>query len=387
MQKIRINDWQWMIETPALLHGWFDHWEDFARNSAVKQNPVRTVFKVEDLFYVKIEQPAGFWRRARNRLAPKAAREFAAGRALATAGVPVVRHLGWAKRGSAVMLLTEALPESCSALEYWHREIVYGPETPKKFLTGLAEFLNPFFAAGFYHPDFHLGNLLYCAPSGNFALVDVYGVRRPKKLSPRQITEHSRIVLELFRGLSNAEGSAFLRSVRSELSAAAAGEFWRRGLALRAARAQENWPKRRVQILENYSKYITPVNTADHEFLVRKMPGAGVAVDPPAIPDRLTGNYFDVAQLPSRRAEALWLESFRLELLGVDHLRPLVFEKPGVLYFEKPPDGARKASPDSTAEFIDRARTAGIEIDPAILLQLPNNRVVAPLMLLSNGGQ
>ncbi len=376
MQKIKINNWKWLIEDSALLHGWFEHWEDFARDFSVKRSPVRTVFKVENLFYVKVEQPIGFRRRLRNLFFPKAAREFAAGRALEAAGVPVVKHLGWAKYGSSNMLLTEAVDDSCSVHEYWHSEIVYGNTSSKKFLAAFAEFLQVFFASGFYHPDFHIGNILYSPPTESFALVDVYGVSRPGKLSVRQIAEHARIFLELYRGLSDSEAESFLLKVRNELTSGKAREFWQAGLAGKAAQAQKAWPKRRAQIEQNYSKFVEVLNIADNEFSVRKTPGSSSVATLDKLPGCLTGNYFDIMRLPYGEAENLWLESFRLELLGIDHLRPLIFEKPGVLYFEKAPDGARSAPRDKAEEFIARAKTAGVKINAESLLQLPNGRIV-----------
>ena len=375
MQKIQINDWTWHIENTALLHGWFERWQDFARDSIVKQNPVRKVFKIEELFYVKLEQPFDFWRKMRNFFSPKAAREFAVGRALEAAGVPVVKHLGWAKCGASNMLLTEAMPGSCSVNEYWYNEIIYGNASKKKFLDNFAKFLKVFFASGFYHPDFHIGNILYSPATESFALVDVYGVSQPNELSEWQIDEHSRIFLELYRGLNDSEGADFILKVRDDLNSLEAHEFWLDGLLERAARTQDDWVKRQRQILENYSKFIKVLNINDNDFLVRKVPGAVPAVDLEKIPDCLTGNYFDIIRLPHSEAENLWLESFRLELLGIDHLRPLVFEKPGVLYFEKVPDGAPKAPQDKAERFIARAKIARVSINPEFLLQLSNERI------------
>ena len=70
-----------------------------------------------------------------------------------------------------------------------------------------------------------------------------------------------------------------------------------------------------------------------------------------------------------------------MELLGIDHLRPLVFEKPGVLYFEKAPDGAPKAPQDKADEFIARAKIAGVEVNPESLLLLSNGRIAIAKLL------
>jgi len=375
MQKIKINNWTWLIENTALLHGWFERWKEFARNSVVKENPVRVVFKVEDLFYVKLEQPVDFWRKLRNFFSPKAAREFAIGRALEASGVPVVKHLGWAKSGFSNMLLTEAMPDSCSVHEYWHNEIVYGNVSKKSFLDNFAEFLQIFFASGFYHPDFHLGNILYSPNTESFALVDVYGINRPSKLSEWQIDEHNRIFLELYRGLTDSEAIDFLMKVRNILTLDHAKNFWEAGLIEKALKSERVWPKRQAQIEKNYSKFVEFLNISDNEFLVRKIPGSVPAVSLDKVPNCLNGNYFDIIRLPFAEAENIWLESFRLELLGIDHLRPLVFEKPGVLYFEKAPDGAPKAPQDKAEEFIARAKIAGVKVNVQSLLQLSNGRI------------
>ena len=55
---------------------------------------------------------------------------------------------------------------------------------------------------------------------------------------------------------------------------------------------------------------------------------------------------------------------------------PSGFEKPGVLYFEKAPDGAHKAPKDKAEEFIARAKTLGVDVDADSLLQLSNGRIV-----------
>jgi len=376
MQKIQVRNWIWFIENTALLHGWFERWQEFARDSVVKENPVRIVFKIEDNFYVKLEQPVDFWRKLRNFLSPKAAKEFAAGRALEASGVPVVKHLGWAKCGSRNMLLTESMPNSCSVYEYWHNKIIYGNASKKTFLLNFAEFLKVFFASGFYHPDFHLGNILYSPTTKSFALVDVYGISHPNKLSERQINKHKRIFLELYRGLSDSEAVNFLMQVRNELTMEEAKNFWEAGLIERAARTQKDWPKRCAQLQNNYFKFIKVLNTSGKEFLVRKIFGSMPTVDLDKIPDCLTSNYFDIMRLTHSEAENLWLESFRLELLGIDHLRPLVFERPDVLYYEKVSDGALRVPQDRAEEFLARAKIAGVEINGESLLQLANGRTV-----------
>ena len=379
MQKIKIDNWKWHIEDQALLADWFSNRDSYMQNSFVKKNPVRIVYKVEDLFFVKQEQPETFWRKLRNYFFPKASREFAIGKELELSGVPVVRHLGWAQNGSSNILLTEALPNSRSVLEYWYSEIVYGGTSPKKFIESFADFLKLFFISGFYHPDFHLGNILYSPSEDYFALVDVYGVTRPDNLSKKQINRHSNIFLELAQGLSDNEAVDLILKVRSELTREEALDFWEKGLVRRKEKALKNMEKRLNQIKNNYSKFIAAFKSHGNDFLVRKQPGAIPTVKISDIPACLNGNNFDVIRLSAEEAVEIWEKSFRAELLGIDHIRPLVFEKPGTLYYEKLPESAHKPSEDIVERFLKRAYNSGIKIDKNSIIQFPSGRVVCKM--------
>jgi hypothetical protein len=384
MRKIAINSWKWLIEDTALLNGWFDRWQDFARNCAVKQNPVRIVFKIEDLFYIKLENPKGLFKKLRNFFSPKAYREFHTGRALEEAGIPVVKHLGWAKNGSKSMLMTESIPDARSVLEYWYSEIIYGNVSTKKFLESFADFLKLFFESGFYHPDFHIGNILYSPQKNSFSLVDVYGIYRPEKLSLKQKNKLFNIIIELYRGLNDTEAVNFIRSINSDFTIEEAEKLWINGLKERADRTRKDWQKRQLQIEENYPKFIESCNISGDEFLIRKQPGPINTVKLENIPSYLNGNHFDLIHLPAEEAEELWRESFRLELLGIDHIRPLVFEKPNILYFEKTPDGTHKADVKKSQEYISRSEILGEKINTESILQFPNERTVIRIYNFNN---
>ena len=209
-------------------------------------------------------------------------------------------------------------------------------------------------------------------------MVDVYGISFVGRLSPKQIAAHNRIFLELWRGLSDSEAVDFITQGNA-LTPEEALEFWQTGLKIKAARAHKDWPKRQAQILNNYAKFVEVVKTPENEFLIRKQPGPVPAVKLADIPDCLNGNNFDIIRLSQDEAKELWLESFRWELLGIDHLRPLVFEKPGVLYFEKPPHDTHTPLPEQVEEFIARAKIAGIETAPETLQQFSSGRITTIL--------
>jgi hypothetical protein len=374
--KLKMNGWKWTIREAGLLDGWFENYDEFVSSSTVKVNPVRTVFKVNDLFFVKMEQPEGFWRKLRGFLAPKAKREFATGFELEMSGVPVVKHLGWGHRGGSSMLLTEAFPNAVSVLQYWNEQIIHGHIRSIDFLPQLAEFLNLFLLSGFFHPDFHLGNILYNPQDKSFALVDVYGIRRPENLSSRQKKRHQHIIFELKDGITDKQAVGLIIQLGFADDENSAAKVWEKGLHREVEFANAVWPKRKVQILDNYHKFVMKLQFDETIYLLRKNPGGNLAVNFDQVPDCLNGNNFDVVRLPASQAEDIWLKSFRLELLGIDHIRPLGFEKNNILYFEKSPDGARIAPPVEQTAFITKVKRVGAETKPENIYKFPNGRIV-----------
>ncbi|MCP3967119.1 MAG: hypothetical protein GY750_11350 [Lentisphaerae bacterium] len=373
---LKQNGWRWHIVDARLLDGWFDVWEKYCQEQCIKANPVRKVFTVDGLFHVKLEEPAETFRKIRSMFRPKAQIEFNIGQALEDAGVNVVKHLGWAQNGSCNMLLTASLSSSVSVHDYWMKEIVFGNGDSGIFLNKYAAFLKDFFASGFFHPDFHSGNILYSLKNDSFALVDVYGVSHPKGLSSKQRKIHEHIVFDLKYGMNKEQAAEFILEcgIKSDLSSAI--RFWEEGLTVEYKRVKNSFPKRLRQISENYQKFVNRIEEEDRVFLLKRFPIGLPGINEIEIPDHLNGNHYDVVQLPAEAANDLWTKSFLLNMLGFDHIQPIVFEEPNVLYFEKIPKATTEASAEDIAHFNEKAEMCGLKIVDTRLLRTANNRVL-----------
>lgn len=208
--------------------------------------------------------------------------------------------------------------------------------------------------------------------------MDVYGVRRPRNgVSKRQqLTMRNNVLFALRCGLRRRQAIKLALQLDLAANETDAHLVWLDGLVSVASRLGIEWPKRRRQLIEQYEKFILPKQIDETQWLIRKNPGGTPCVNPLHVPDILNGNNFDVVQMPSRNAQERWIDSFRLEMLGIDHLRPLVFEPPNLLYFERLPDGSRPAPDDLASEFVEDAAMLGFAIFPETLLMLPNGRII-----------
>ncbi|MEI2999517.1 MAG: hypothetical protein V8T86_01230 [Victivallis sp.] len=106
--------------------------------------------------------------------------------------------------------------------------------------------------SGLFHPDFHLGNILYDKVKRSFVLVDALGVRRAGFLD-RQFRAYRmrRVAMELREILSRERMTAFL----SACGIPNADAFYDRALDREADALWREWPKRRRQILAGYPKF------------------------------------------------------------------------------------------------------------------------------------
>ncbi len=318
MIRIRSGVWLWQLldEQPFLDLG--RHPEELTADTVpVKRNAVRAVFR-RNGYYLKITVPNRLWSTLREALAPKARAEFRTAQQLAAAGIPVVEHLGFGCAGGNNLLITRAFPESVPALDYAVQHLWRNTDAAPEFLPGLAACWRNFLDSGFFHPDLHLGNLLYQPESGHFALVDLAGVRRRHPTAARRRTMcrglfdlRELLGMERFRtftadcGLPPAEFDALYAEVR--------------------ARAAAEWPRRRRQFLQGYEKYVAEGDGVrcfrDLDRALRTTPEARTQLElQTGTPEAL---------------EQLALAGFRLDLMQLPHPRIAALEpKAGKLYRE-----------------------------------------------------
>ncbi len=331
------NQWRWVLREPNILHPWFDDYQRWMDKHLVKRNPVRTVFYYED-YFIKLDRPETLWHRLRAYWRPKAAQEFNLALQLEQAGVPVVKYLAWGRCGSSTMLVTRAFPQAVTVSDYWLNNFLYAENSPQEFLSYLATFLRQFFAVKCYHPDLHLGNILYNPIEKKFALVDLYGVSAPgKRLSTRQKLRMFSIATALRRVLSPTEAADFLEQAGMALPHLSAVELWQKLLDNERKRIQHEWPKRRRQIIAEYDKYMQCHCDESGKYLFRLKPNRQPYTEPKRPLPRTVAQLVPLT-LTNEQAEQIWTEAFLHDFLGDEAPLPLVWQQPphspeSILYF------------------------------------------------------
>ncbi len=313
IKKFEQGGWQWQLPDAGFLTPWLENLPEQLRQNLVKQNALRTVFKASSdngELFVKYDHPRSALNKLKARFKTKVRQEFEAAKLLESAGIPVVEYPGWGVRGIEGMLISRALNNSINARNYWFENAIPEPDKRIKFLNGLTAFIKTFTTNNFYHPDFHLGNLLYCPDTGEFRIVDPYGIRKTGGLSSAQQFKMQQIAGAMRGELTEQEivdlyvNSGWAKKREPALA------IWKKIVAASNANMEKLWPKRRGQILSGKSKYCEKVVTpGGNAFMIRKDISGKLMIVPEKIREVLQN--LSCREMSISEAEEIWLDSFR----------------------------------------------------------------------------
>lgn len=362
--KTNINNWEWEIEDPGFLEYWFSDWESLKDNNPVKSNPEREVFIIEvqgRKYYVKYSHPTSLLQKTRAKIIPKAASEFNAAKLLENSGIATARVIGWAKKGSESMLVTEAITGAADARKYWFSIDYHDFERRKVFLNSMTNFLRVFLAAGFYHPDFHLGNLLVTENNNKIklTLIDPYGLTDVNSLSGKKSFEMLCIIGALRGEINDETGKDLVKVINPELSEEEAAETWQKIIIAESMKTIKLWEKRQDRILSD-PRYSQILNEDNMKVRIRK-DLAGNPVIHLQSTDEISQyeNEYDLKKMTPEEAEKAWLFSFKAEFHRIPEERPIAWitreNQPECLLYEK-----EKKTVLSQEEIEFRAKLAGL---------------------------
>lgn len=363
-----ISGWAWHVKQNANLPA-----EILApspeRKRLVKKNALREVFVAEDndgaRYYLKFFKPLSFFDKIKAQAFPKAGIEYKSALALENKSVPCVEYLAWASKGACSVLLSREMTSSENALHFWFKTSSVDADMRKRFLKGLSGFLKCFFASGFFHPDFHLGNLLVNIESCEFAIVDPYGIREVDKLSASGRFEMQRIIGALRGELEQEEALEFILDSGMSANHDDAENLWRRITQAEAAEMRKLWEKRKTQILSGKSKYCKEKKINEAKWMIRNDIGGEPMTGEDDIADKSgLESKFELKNFSDDDAEKIWLSSFKLQFHRLPHLRPVLWksgkDEMSALYFEKP-----ESDPENSGDYSyyeKRAEEEGLDI-------------------------
>ncbi len=260
----------------------------------IKSNPVRRVWRDGNLFF-KSEK--------RKPLYSKAKREYNSLLLLQKLNIPAVRPVKFYSSGEFDVLVTENFAaDAIDCNSAWEKSAGKDPV----FVSGYFDFVRKILEANIWHPDFHNGNILYSPEKNAFALVDVYGVKKQSLFHRLPVFRRrmTRIILEAREFIPYAG----LKSIYTGITRSG-GEAFDAALKRESAAVLREWPRRRKQILNCYSKFAekSPNGTFFSLNSARKRYAA-------AGKKRNT---------TPEEAEKLWLEHFFLQLNRLPHVKIL----------------------------------------------------------------
>ncbi len=369
-KEYRQNGWEWHLKNPDVLEPWFHSWKQIAKKNMVKSSCVRAVFKVETekaAYYVKYNYPLSLTSKIHSSFIPKSKSEFNSSVLLEKQGISVVEICGWGRRGTESMLITKELEDSVNARTLWFSEERMNPQLKKVFLDSFADFLKKFMHSGFYHPDFHLGNMMIKRSDMDFVLVDTHGIEKKKKLRDSQYFRMLRVIGALRGEITDREaGELILKSLLAK-DFASADEIWYSILEAEAAEIEKLWDKREKQIISGTGKYCSVFKTAEgYGISVRNSVSGQSLVDKKIYLQGKIEDAYEPLELNEAEARKLWLTSFRLQFHRIPHRMPIAWickdhDRSVLLYRENNPGHIKKN--EKVGEFLKRCRVAGIRDD------------------------
>ncbi|MDR0931936.1 MAG: hypothetical protein LBM70_02820 [Victivallales bacterium] len=302
------NTYRWQFSSEAVHSELGDTPETLLNDGVeIKANPVRRVIRNGE-YFLKCD------RRGVARLL----REWKSAKLLRASEIPVVEYLACGNSPNGGCLITRALPNSESVADFYYTNFVRNHENPKAFLDSFAAFMRIIFNSGLFHPDFHIGNILYDKHNHKFVLVDAMGIRK-STLFDRLFYNYRmwRIVMELREILDREQMIRLIASCKIPNPKL----FYDRALDREADMLWKEWPKRRNQILTGYPKFTRQIDGVLH--VVDPLRQIAETIDCEVIENEDTdtlekmflAHYFlQLAKIPHRRAKAYDPEGGKLYL-------------------------------------------------------------------------
>ncbi|MBQ9336722.1 MAG: hypothetical protein IJS14_05435 [Lentisphaeria bacterium] len=230
----------------------------------VKQNPKRKVYRLDcaggRTLYLKLFAGRGPLI-SHLRFYPRL--EYLAARRLEKLQLPVIRYLAWGRFLRGGFCLSEGIPGTVPARQYFFQTARHRKDLAASFLTELAEVTRRLRACRIHHPDFHLGNILWSAPEGKLYLADPWGVHR------RLLRTRPDAVLLCLPWLE-LRGCAEEAALEDGLCKAGLAEaradarvLLDRAAALHERRVRRHWNKLSARILSGKSKFATEIELGE----------------------------------------------------------------------------------------------------------------------------
>lgn len=314
-------------------------------------------------YFAKLNKPVSFYHKAKAFFFPNSCFEFKSAMLAELLGLPVVRASGWCAKDSMDMIVTENPGKSFVEAGFYWKEICLDNSVKRSaFLSGLSGFVRKYIAAGLYHRDFHLGNLLLEDKKGmiSFILIDPLGIKR-KRNSTLFNSGVLRLLGILKNDISCEDRVKFLQQAGIIGNESEFKPVWEKIISCLAKHEDRKWFGRRSKILKGNSRYSELGKGKDGlSYLVKKEFAGELCLDPDFC------NNYERLVLNRRAARKYWLYSCFLQSHGIDLKMPVAWqrkkEEENLILMERPDDFQQLSDDVNVEEFAAQCKASGVKI-------------------------
>ena len=272
----------------------------------VKQNPKRKVYRLRcadgSELYLKLFAGQNclqsFFRF-------NARHEYQNARSLEKAGLPMIRYLAWGQLHRGGFCLSEGIPQAVSVRQYFFETLIRDPERRSAFLTELAGITGQLLNLSIRHPDFHLGNILFCPVTGQLSLADPWGIHPVLLRLKKYRLEWCLPWLELYGSVPEDPLLAGMEDAGLAGNRSEADSLLKEALARHLSLIQRHRAKLNARILSGKSKYATEIELPEGRCSFRHTEWF-------AAPDTLeiSSRWHAVQYKTEADSRLIWLDSF-----------------------------------------------------------------------------
>ncbi len=366
LKKNKLGDWVIYYDAAALDNNIIDAFNDLTKFEPIKENDKRKIIKVpsedgDKTYYLKLHLVNKFADKIRVLFKNKARHEYESCLLLKQNNIPVANYFAWAiNLNGETLIISEELENSQTARSYWYElsldkfnsPVVTNDNSTLKnyhaitqFIDELTSLLKTFVEKKIYHPDLHLGNLLWDDVQEKLFVIDPYGISKKRKFSKKQLFDFIGIIVGLRNYLSFAELLDLCLEIKICDNKKDASTLLKDYLE-KQYDGNKDWEKRFKQILagrEKYNHKFMATNDDNVEELYYIRCGFNeqmLEVKENCLkPNYLAENYEAIEYNQAVNAENIWVNSFisEYQFLTIDK-KPIVMkinQEKAILYCVK----------------------------------------------------
>lgn len=313
--NVTIDEWDWCIDDESRLVPWFHLFREVEQEYVLKATEDTSIFRVGDAqkrnYLVKHFYPNGLADHLIAFFSAKAKNIYDSAILLHSCGIPCADYPGWAKSGTESMILTEEIPDTVTALEYWFNLSVHNTALRREFVTNLAKLVMSLVSASVTIQTLSLEHLLVKNNgSGMYILNPRDAEKKEDGLSHEERMDFLAPFIEL-RGEISSENIAIalLESGFCDNSLDVTEMIHDKMEAFEAALEDDDWPENAEHIREGKNgPFFRVIESNGNVTKIRNT----IWFSAMPVPDDSNSTAEEVG---AEDAERIWIDSFKAQLL------------------------------------------------------------------------